>query len=129
MKGTVQFFNSQKGWGFITGSDGKDVFTHQSDIQMKGFRTLHEDDIVTFELGKGNDGREQAVNIIPVLTMRMIEKSLEKENLYVRPMTNALGIKGYMTVDQNNVIQSYEQGMSFLELAAYAELDVDGLSA
>ena len=129
MKGTVKFFDSQRGWGFITDSEGKDVFAHHSNIIMDHFRTLHEDDIVTFELGAGNDEREQAVNIIPVLTMKMIEKSLEKDNLYIRPVTNALGVKGYMVVDQNNIIQTSEQGVSFLELAAYAGFDTEDLSA
>ena len=128
MKGTVKFFDSQKGWGFITGSDGKDIFVHQSNIQMSNFRTLHEDDVVTFELGKGNDGREQAVNIIPILTMKMVEDSLKEENLHISYMKDAYGVKKYQVVDQNNVLQSSEQGMSFLELAAYAGFDTEGLA-
>ena len=129
MKGTVKFFHSYRGWGFLTDSEGKDVFVHHSNIIMDGFRTLDEGDIVSFELGVGNDGREQAVNVTPILTMRMIENSLKEDNLYVRPVTDALGMKGYMVVDQNNIIQTSEQGMSFLELAAYAGFDTDGLVA
>lgn len=129
MKGTVKFFHSYRGWGFLTDSENKDVFVHHSNIVMEGFRSLDEGDIVSFELGAGNDGKEQAVNVTPILTMRMIENSLKEDNLYVRTMTDALGMKGYMVVDQNNVLQTSEQGMSFLELAAYAGLDTKGLVA
>ena len=128
MKGTVKFFHSYRGWGFLTDSEGKDVFVHHSNIIMDGFRSLDEGDIVSFELGAGNDGREQAVNVTPILTMKMVEESLKEDNLYVRPVTNALGMKGYMVVDQNNIIQTSEQGMSFLELAAYAGFDTEGLA-
>ena len=128
MKGTVKFFNAQKGWGFIWYSKGKDIFVHHSNIIMDGFRYLNEGDIVDFEIGTGNDGREQALNVIPILTMKMVEDALKEENLYVSNVTNALGIKGYLVVDANNVIQSYEQGMSFLELAAFAGIDVSGLN-
>lgn len=133
MQGTVKWFNNQKGYGFITDSDGKDVFAHHSNIQMDGFRCLDSDDIVNFELGTGNNGREQAVNVTPVLTMKMIEDSLKQDHLYVKEVKadkntvimNTLGMKkGYMVVDENNVIQSSEHGMSFLELAAYAGFDV-----
>lgn len=129
MKGTVKFFHSQKGWGYITDSDGKDVFVHHSNIVMDGFRTLDEGDIVDFEIGAGNDGREQAVNVTPILTMRMIEDSLKEENLHIGYMKDAYGVKKYQVVDQNNVLQSSEQGMSFLELAAYAGFDTEGLVA
>lgn len=47
---------------------------------MDGFRHLNEDDVVNFELGTGNDGREQAVSVIPVLTRKMIEDVLKKDN-------------------------------------------------
>lgn len=137
MQGTVKWFNTQKGYGFITDSEGKDIFVHHSNIVMDGFRLLNEDDIVNFEIGAGNNGKEQAVNVQPILTMKMIEDSLRKENLYVKEIKadantiamNALGMdKGYMVVDQNNVIQFSEQGMSFLELASYAGFDTDGLT-
>ena len=128
MKGTVKFFHSYRGWGFLTDSEGKDVFVHHSNILMDGFRSLDHDDIVTFELGVGNDGKEQAVNVTPILTIKMIEDSLKEDKLYVRPVANALGMKGYMVVDQNNIIQTSEQGMSFLELASYAGFDTNGLA-
>lgn len=129
MQGTVKWFNSQKGYGFITDSEGKDVFVHHSSIIMDGFRHLNEDDIVNFELGAGNNGQEQAVSVIPVLTMKMIKNSLKEDNLYVKDMKDAFGNKAYLVVDQNNVIQSYEQGMSFLELAEFAGFEIQQVSA
>ena len=129
MQGTVKWFNTKKGYGFITDSEGKEHFVYHNNIVMDGFRHLDEDDIVDFKLGAGKNGREQAVNVQPVLTMQMIKDSLKEENLYVKEIKsnkntiimNALGMsKGYMVVDQNNVIQAGEQGMSFLDLAKYA---------
>lgn len=128
MQGTVKFFNSQKGWGFIWHSKGKDIFVHHSNIIMDGFRYLNEGDIVDFEIGTGNDGREQAMNVTPILTMKMVEDSLKEENLHIGNMKDAYGAKKYRVVDQNNVLQSSEQGMTFLELAAYAGFDVSGLN-
>lgn len=138
MQGTVKWFNSQKGYGFIVDSEGKEHFVHHSNIVMDGFRHLNEDDVVNFELGTGNDGREQAVSVIPVLTRKMVEDSLKEENLYVREIKrnrntmvmNALNMnKGYMVVNENDVIQSGENGMTFLDLAAFAGFDTEGLSA
>lgn len=138
MQGTCKWFNNQKGYGFITDSEGNDVFVHHTNIIMDKFRYLNEDDIVNFELGAGNDEREQAINVKPILTMRMVEDSLKEENLYVKKVKadkntiimNALGMKkGYMVVDENDVIQVGENGMTFLDLAAFAGFDTEGLSA
>lgn len=49
MKGTVKWFNKEKGFGFITGEDGKDVFAHFSQIQKEGFKELFEGQEVEFE--------------------------------------------------------------------------------
>ena len=73
MKGTVKWFDSKKGYGVINGDDGKDYFVHQSNIQMSGFRKLDECDIVDFEVGIGGNGKEQALNVNPVLTLQMIK--------------------------------------------------------
>ena len=62
MKGTVKWFNAEKGFGFITGEDGKDVFAHFSQIQKQGFKSLDENGSVTFEVTEGQRGL-QASNI------------------------------------------------------------------
>ena len=55
--GTVKWFNEAKGFGFITPDDGsRDVFVHQSEIQMEGFRTLSEGQAVEFEVEEGPKG-------------------------------------------------------------------------
>lgn len=76
MKGTVKFFDSRKRWGFITRDDGKDYFVHCSSILMNGRKQLSENDIVEFEIGNGKNGREQAVNVQPILTTMMVENAL-----------------------------------------------------
>lgn len=117
MTGKVKWFNNQKGYGFLTTDEGNDVFVHYSSILMDGRKSLHEDDIVEFEIGEGTTGREQAVNVNPILTMQMITETLKNENLSVKK-ENGL----YIVVDENNAIQSSECGMSFEELVAYAGL-------
>ncbi|MBC3802903.1 cold-shock protein [Acetobacterium fimetarium] len=62
MRGTVKWFNSEKGYGFITGEDGKDVFAHFSQIQSSGFKSLNEGQEVTFDVTQGPKG-PQAENI------------------------------------------------------------------
>lgn len=129
MQGTCKWFNNQKGYGLITDSEGKDIFVHHSNIIMDGFRHLNEDDIVNYELGAGKDGREQAVNVIPVLTMKMVKDSLKEENLYVKTMKDAYKVTKYLVVDNKDVLQTNEQGIDFLNLAAFAGFDTEGLSA
>lgn len=128
MQGTVKWFNTQKGYGFIIDSEGKDVFVHYSQIQMDKFKTLNEDDIVNFELGAGKDGREQAVNVQPFLTMKMVKDSLKEENLSVKTMKDAHKVTKYLVVDANDVLQTSEQGIDFLNLAAFAGYDTEGLT-
>ena len=61
-KGTVKWFNSEKGYGFITGEDGEDVFVHFSAIQAEGFKTLEEGQAVSYEIVEGARGK-QAGNV------------------------------------------------------------------
>ncbi|TDT71752.1 CspA family cold shock protein [Hypnocyclicus thermotrophus] len=62
LHGTVKWFNAEKGFGFITSEEGKDIFVHFSQINKKGFKTLEEGEKVTFELTEGQKG-PQASNV------------------------------------------------------------------
>jgi cold shock protein len=62
--GTVKWFNSQKGYGFIQPEDGsKDVFVHISAVERAGLCNLHEGQKVSFELERGQQGKTSAVNL------------------------------------------------------------------
>lgn len=61
-KGTVKWFNAQKGFGFICNENGEDVFVHFSGLAMDGFKSLDEGQSVTFDTVQGNRGL-QAVNV------------------------------------------------------------------
>lgn len=60
MKGTVKWFNDSKGYGFIEQPDGEDVFVHFSAIEADGFRTLHEGEVVEFEVRDSDKGLQAA---------------------------------------------------------------------
>ena len=62
MKGTVKWFNNQKGYGFISDSEGKDVFVHYSGLNMDGYKSLEEGQEVEFEVVNGEKG-PQATNV------------------------------------------------------------------
>ena len=62
-KGTVKWFNNQKGFGFISAEQGNDVFVHYSGIQSNGFKSLEEGQEVEFEVIEGQKG-PQAVNVV-----------------------------------------------------------------
>lgn len=62
-KGKVKWFSNQKGYGFITPENGKDVFVHHTAIQGDGYKTLTEGQEVEFEITQGPKG-EQAVNVV-----------------------------------------------------------------
>ncbi len=64
-KGTVKWFNSQKGYGFISDESGKDVFVHYSGLNMEGFKSLEDGEAVEFDVITGEKG-PQAVNVTRV---------------------------------------------------------------
>ncbi|MEY1557894.1 cold-shock protein [Yoonia sp. R2331] len=62
--GTVKWFNTTKGFGFVAPDDGgKDVFLHISALEKSGMTSLKDDQKVTFDVEAGRDGRESATNI------------------------------------------------------------------
>lgn len=131
MRGIVKFFNSGKGWGFITDAENdKEIFFHQSNIQMSGYRTLDEGDLVDYEISSGNDDKEQAINVTPIISLNTVEDALNADSekvLRVRTKKDSDGVLKYYVVDMNSNLQSSELGMSLLEVAAYAGIDVEGL--
>lgn len=69
MRGKVKWFNDQKGFGFITGEDGKEVFVHYSAVAGTGFRSLSEGQAVEYEVVMGPKG-PQAANVRPLQPAR-----------------------------------------------------------
>ena len=64
--GTVKWFNPNKGYGFIVQDDGSDdLFVHHTEIKVDGYRSLHEDQEVEFEVGEGKKG-PAAKNVKPL---------------------------------------------------------------
>ena len=62
-KGTVKWFNNQKGYGFISDEAGNDVFVHYTGLNMEGYKTLNEGQEVEYELTEGAKG-PQAINVV-----------------------------------------------------------------
>lgn len=63
-QGKVKWFNPRKGYGFIAGDDGQDIFVHYANISGEGYRTLEEGQAVTFDIVEGEKGL-RAENVIP----------------------------------------------------------------
>lgn len=64
-RGTVKWFNAEKGFGFITVDGGEDVFVHYSNIEMSGFRVLEEGQAVEFVVGVGQKGPQaESVHVV-----------------------------------------------------------------
>jgi CspA family cold shock protein len=64
-EGTVKWFNSRKGYGFIAAADGTDVFVHYSSISSDGYKSLAEGDAVSFDIVQGEKG-PRAENVAPL---------------------------------------------------------------
>lgn len=62
-KGTVKWFDAVKGYGFIAGDDGQDIFVHQSNILMKGFRALEVGQRVSYQVESTEKGNK-AINVV-----------------------------------------------------------------
>ena len=62
-KGTVKWFDAVKGYGFVAGDDGKDIFVHQSNILMKGFRALEVGQRVSYQIEPTEKGNN-AINVV-----------------------------------------------------------------
>jgi len=79
IKGTVKWFNSRKGFGFIVSEEGKDIFVHYSALSGENdqYKTLYENDKVEFEIVEGQKG-PQASNVV------VIEKAPRQQNPYNR---------------------------------------------
>ncbi|MCI8408391.1 MAG: cold-shock protein [Lachnospiraceae bacterium] len=61
-RGTVKWFNNQKGFGFISDAEGNDVFVHYSGLNMEGYKSLEEGQEVEYEVIEGEKG-PQATNV------------------------------------------------------------------
>ncbi len=62
-EGTVKWFNQRKGYGFISTTDGQDIFVHYSNISGEGFKSLVEGDAVSFDIVEGEKG-PRAENVV-----------------------------------------------------------------
>ena len=62
MEGIVKFFNEPKGWGFVTANNGEELFFHFSSICKEGYKTIFQDQKVSYEIGKNSKGK-CAINI------------------------------------------------------------------
>lgn len=72
MQGKVKWFSSEKGYGFISSNEvEKDIYVHFSDIQMKGFKTLEENDVVEFDY---DEEMNKAVNVHKISVSEDAEK-------------------------------------------------------
>ena len=130
MNGTVKWFDKKRGFGFISGDNGKDYYVHHSHIYMRdAYKVLDTDDIVSFDVATDDKGREQAINVNPLVTRKWIKRALERDKLYVIEINKGSCNEGYAVVDQNNVIQTGNNGMSFRDLAKYAGFNVGEICA
>ncbi|KAL7616851.1 glycine-rich protein 2-like [Lactuca sativa] len=79
-EGTVKWFSGQKGFGFIAPADdsGEDLFVHQSEIKMEGFRFLRDGQRVEFSVDSGGDGRKKAVDVMGLARTRPYSPGLRR---------------------------------------------------
>ena len=83
--GTVKWFNTKKGFGFIEPEDGgKDVFVHISAVEASGLAGLEDNQKVTYELEEGRDGRQMAGDLKAVLTFCSLPASWPARSIRLR---------------------------------------------
>ena len=70
MNGRVKWFDDKRGYGFITGDDGRDTYVHYSHIQADGFRSLKHNQQVVYDIVTTEDGKEEARNVVKIVTRR-----------------------------------------------------------
>lgn len=116
--GTIKWFDAKKGYGFIETDNRADVFVHQSNIRMKGFRFLEPGDIVEYST-EINEKGTYAVEVVPVLTAKMMREKAQKDHMHLEWFRDAYGIQKWLVVDEGGIIQTSEQGMTLEELNEY----------
>lgn len=77
-QGKVKWFNARKGYGFIAGEDGQDIFVHYASISSDGYKTLNEGQDVTYDVVTGEKGL-RAENVVPVASTESTEGTEETE--------------------------------------------------
>ena len=82
MTGTVKWFNNQKGYGFISDSEGNDIFVHYSGLVMDGFKTLEEGQAVEFEVTEGAKG-PQATNVVKLKSDFLMYLLIYKQTRFI----------------------------------------------
>lgn len=125
MRGTVKWFNSEKGYGFITDDNGTDYFVHYSSICMDGFKYLTERTTVDFELAIGKNGREQAVNVNRVNKEKQKEiDTSDVQKAFAEQATKAIVIAGMddmvteglkKSIDLKDETEDYNMSKSYEE--------------
>lgn len=125
MYGTIKCFYQKKGFGFIGTNEGEDYFFHVSGLKDYGGRP-NADDSVEFNVSKPNkNGSVCAYNVKPILTLNMVRKALGKDHLHLKSKKNAYGNRVWLVLDDNNVIQASEDGLSLEEVAEYAGFTIE----
>ena len=95
---------------------------------MKGHKSLDNGDIVSFEVSKDENGRIQAFNIQPVLTLAMVLHELKKDKLHIMRVKDDKGIHGWYVVDKSEK-PVVDKEMDLIELAEFAGFEVQQVSA
>ena len=120
MNATVKWYDRKKLYGFLMADDdGQDLFFHQNSIKKSGSSYLQENDLVEYDIKIDSENRKRAVHIRPILTRKMIEDVLKKEKMYLRAIKDANNETKYLVIDADNIIQTNEKCLTFLELAEF----------